>query len=313
MNPGVFSVSRTTASSSSPWRSSLVGGLVAYQRTGPAGRPRVHDQGSAHHHPLPGGERRRGGPGSHQPDRDRLPATRPARAGRVGVARAAGRSSRPSSGTATTSTRSPRCGTNCAARSPTSSRSFPPRSAGSRWWSTTSATSTASSWRSPAKGSTYPELRRYAEFLRRELLLVDGRKKVELFGEQQEAVFLEISRQRLARLGINEEQIYSLASGEEHRRRRRPRAGRRRTYRRSIPQGGFRSPEEMLDTRDRLGPHRSATHPARRGRRSSAAIRTRRGGFCGSTASRPSASASRRCRAATSCGWAKASGRSSPS
>src|SRR5262249_1073923 len=42
-------------------------------------------------------------------------------------------------------------------------------------------------------GFSYPQLRRYAEFLRRELLLVDNVKKVELFGEQQEQVFLEIS------------------------------------------------------------------------------------------------------------------------
>src|SRR5262249_56512764 len=54
-------------------------------------------------------------------------------------------------------------------------------------------------------GFTYPELRRYAEFLRRELLLVDDVKKVELFGEQQEQVFLKISRQRLARRGVNQE------------------------------------------------------------------------------------------------------------
>ena len=58
-------------------------------------------------------------------------------------------------------------------------------------------------------GFSQPELRRYAESLRRELLLVRDVKKADLFGEQQEGVFLEISRQRLARLGINEEQIYS--------------------------------------------------------------------------------------------------------
>jgi multidrug efflux pump subunit AcrB len=59
------------------------------------------------------------------------------------------------------------------------------------------------------KGFTQPELRRYAEFLRRELILVGDVKKVDLFSEQQEVVFLEISRQRLAQLGINEDQIYS--------------------------------------------------------------------------------------------------------
>ena len=58
-------------------------------------------------------------------------------------------------------------------------------------------------------GYSFPELRRYVEFLRRELLQVDGVKSVELFGAQQEVVFLEISRQRLAQLGINEEQLYA--------------------------------------------------------------------------------------------------------
>jgi multidrug efflux pump subunit AcrB len=58
-------------------------------------------------------------------------------------------------------------------------------------------------------GYTLPELRRYAEFLRRELLLVRDVKKVDLFGEQQEQAFLEISRQRLVGLGINEDQIYN--------------------------------------------------------------------------------------------------------
>src|SRR5262250_3849342 len=57
-------------------------------------------------------------------------------------------------------------------------------------------------------GYTLAELRRYAEFLRRELQTVQDVKKVDLFAEQQEVVFLEISRQRLAQLGISEEQIY---------------------------------------------------------------------------------------------------------
>ncbi len=59
------------------------------------------------------------------------------------------------------------------------------------------------------EGYSFPELRRYIEFLRRELLQIPGVKSVALFGDQQEAVFLEISRKRLAQLGINEEQIYS--------------------------------------------------------------------------------------------------------
>jgi multidrug efflux pump subunit AcrB len=59
------------------------------------------------------------------------------------------------------------------------------------------------------EGFSHSELRRYAEFLRRELLQVQDVKKVDLFSEQQEVVFLEMSRHRLAQLGINEEQIYS--------------------------------------------------------------------------------------------------------
>jgi multidrug efflux pump subunit AcrB len=58
------------------------------------------------------------------------------------------------------------------------------------------------------RGFSQSELRRYAEFLRREFQLVPGVKKAELFAEQPEVVYLEISRQRLAQLGINEDQIY---------------------------------------------------------------------------------------------------------
>ena len=71
-------------------------------------------------------------------------------------------------------------------------------------------------------------------------------KKVDLFAEQQETVFLEISRQRLAQLGINEDQIYAqlqaknvVADGG------RVRIG--AEYPALDPTGGFQSAEEMLD------------------------------------------------------------------
>ena len=96
------------------------------------------------------------------------------------------------------------------------------------------------------QGFSYPELRRYSEFLRRELQTVKDVKKVDLFAEQQETVFLEISRQRLAQLGINEDQIYAqlqakniVADGG------RVRIG--AEYPALDPTGGFRSAEEMLD------------------------------------------------------------------
>jgi multidrug efflux pump subunit AcrB len=96
------------------------------------------------------------------------------------------------------------------------------------------------------EGYTFPQLRRYVEFLRRELLQVPNVKKVELFAEQPEVVFLEISRQRLAQLGINEEQIYS------HLQARNVAAdgGRVRVGSQHIPldpKGAFRSAEDMLE------------------------------------------------------------------
>jgi multidrug efflux pump subunit AcrB len=96
------------------------------------------------------------------------------------------------------------------------------------------------------EGFSEPELRRYAEFLRRALLQVPNVKKIELFGEQQEVVYLEISRQQLAQLGINEEQIYS------HLQARNIAAdgGRVRVGDQHValdPKGEFHSPEAMLE------------------------------------------------------------------
>ncbi len=94
-------------------------------------------------------------------------------------------------------------------------------------------------------GYSAAELRRYAEFLRRELLLVQDVKKVELFAAQQEVVFLEISRQRLSQLGINEEQIYAKLQD----RNIAADGGRVRVSDEHIPidpKGGFHSAEDML-------------------------------------------------------------------
>jgi multidrug efflux pump subunit AcrB len=95
-------------------------------------------------------------------------------------------------------------------------------------------------------GYTFPELRRYAEFLRRELLLVEDVKAVELFAAQQEVVFIEISRPRLAQLGIPEEQIYAKLQD----RNIAADGGRIRVGDQHVPldpHGAFASAEEMLD------------------------------------------------------------------
>ena len=96
------------------------------------------------------------------------------------------------------------------------------------------------------EGFSFPEVRRYVEFLRRELLQVPGVKSVALFGEQREVVFLEISRQRLAQLGLNEEVIYSLLQE----RNIAADGGRIRVGDQHIPidpTGAFASADDMLD------------------------------------------------------------------
>jgi multidrug efflux pump subunit AcrB len=96
------------------------------------------------------------------------------------------------------------------------------------------------------EGYTQSELERYTEFLRRELLLVPNVKKVELFAAQQETVFLEISRSRLAQLGINEDQIYAKLQAKNVA----ADGGRIRVGAEHLaidPAGGFRSADDMLD------------------------------------------------------------------
>jgi multidrug efflux pump subunit AcrB len=95
-------------------------------------------------------------------------------------------------------------------------------------------------------GFTEPELRRYAEFLRRELLLVQDVKKVDLFAEQQEVVYVEISRKRLSQLGINEAQIYQQLQAQNNA----ADGGRIQVGEQFLtvdPSGGFRTAEDMLD------------------------------------------------------------------
>ncbi len=59
-------------------------------------------------------------------------------------------------------------------------------------------------------GYNYEELKDYTDFLRRELVLVDGISKVKVSGNQKEQVIVEISRVRLNNLGISLRRIYQL-------------------------------------------------------------------------------------------------------
>ena len=53
------------------------------------------------------------------------------------------------------------------------------------------------------------ELYETAKLLRRELLLVPDVKKIEIFGHQQEVIYIELARDRIARLGIRPETIFA--------------------------------------------------------------------------------------------------------
>lgn len=57
---------------------------------------------------------------------------------------------------------------------------------------------------------TYRELLDYAEIIQKELLLADEVARVEIWGEQQETVFVDISRSRLAELGLSMNQVLAL-------------------------------------------------------------------------------------------------------
>lgn len=58
-------------------------------------------------------------------------------------------------------------------------------------------------------GYTPRELYEYARDLRTELLAVDGVAKVAIQGQQQEAIYVEISRERASALGVSVEQVYN--------------------------------------------------------------------------------------------------------
>ena len=63
-------------------------------------------------------------------------------------------------------------------------------------------------------GFTYAELKEHAKLLRRELLLCADVSKIDLLGDQQEIVSFEMSRAKMANLGITPEMIKAVVSGQ---------------------------------------------------------------------------------------------------
>ncbi|MEL6300101.1 MAG: efflux RND transporter permease subunit [Pseudomonadota bacterium] len=63
-------------------------------------------------------------------------------------------------------------------------------------------------------GYTYSELKDYTDLLRRELLLVDDVGKVTTYGEREEAIYIEFSRDQLANLSISTSSILAALSAK---------------------------------------------------------------------------------------------------
>jgi multidrug efflux pump subunit AcrB len=64
------------------------------------------------------------------------------------------------------------------------------------------------------EGYSYAELKDFADLLKRELLLVKDVKKIILYGQQPEAVYVEMSRPKMAALEISQEDIYNALRGK---------------------------------------------------------------------------------------------------
>ncbi len=62
------------------------------------------------------------------------------------------------------------------------------------------------------EGYSMPELRRYAKALRQDMLSVDGVGKVEIAGEQEEVIYVEIPRQKAAALGTTVNTVFQQLS-----------------------------------------------------------------------------------------------------
>lgn len=63
-------------------------------------------------------------------------------------------------------------------------------------------------------GYNYRELKDYAEFLEKQLLLVPGVAKVAIKGLQKENIFIEISRAKMSQLGISQNEIYNTLAAQ---------------------------------------------------------------------------------------------------
>lgn len=64
------------------------------------------------------------------------------------------------------------------------------------------------------EGYSYKEIYEYAKFLRRELLQVNGVKRITLFGDQPEAIYIQMRRDKMSQFGISPDDIYAALSAK---------------------------------------------------------------------------------------------------
>lgn len=64
-------------------------------------------------------------------------------------------------------------------------------------------------WAITGEGYSYQEIYEYAKVLQRELLKAKDVKRIVLYGEQKEAIFVEMRREKMAQLGISPQAIYA--------------------------------------------------------------------------------------------------------
>ena len=170
-------------------------------------------------------------------------------------------------------------------------------------------------------GFSYAELEHYAKDIRKELSVVEGVARVDLWGVQDKVVYIDASATQLAELGITdasliatlEQQNMVVDAGSVDLQDRRFRIA---------PTGEFRSPEDIGDLTIRASladelANVTTSATGRSGERSAELIRIRDIGTvsagtaarphaaCGSTASRPSGCRSPMSAASTSSTWAE--------
>jgi multidrug efflux pump subunit AcrB len=65
-----------------------------------------------------------------------------------------------------------------------------------------------------ADGFSYAELEKYADHIKKELSVVKGVSRAELWGVQQESIYIEVQQSKLATLGLNIEDVYNTLTSQ---------------------------------------------------------------------------------------------------